>query len=185
MLKPVCSALVLGSAIIAFPAQAAVTIDGTSLDAIDGPNSSNGTTTIAYGDSGLDEPDFYEWLTFTNTEAGLYQFALDTSSPDIDFTEAFLTNSGGTVLSLIKLAESGPLEFWGASNISLDADQYKLNIYGANRGEGALAGNITITPSIPEPATWLMLLFGFAAIGAFMRSNGAGARATKRVRYNF
>ena len=40
--------------------------------------------------------------------------------------------------------------------------------------------NFNLT-AVPEPGTWLMMLLGFAAIGAAMRSN----TRTTRVRYEF
>ncbi|MBX7539402.1 FxDxF family PEP-CTERM protein [Qipengyuania sphaerica] len=176
-------AMAAAACTLAVPAAATVTIDDTSLENVDGPDTSNGTTTISFDDSNLEEPTFYEWLTLTNDLAGLYSFTVDTSSIDIDFTEVFLSDGSGTITSLSELFDDGTIEAWGLSNFALDAGQYSLNIYGDNRGQGALGGTITITPAVPEPATWMMLLLGFFGVGLALRRNRS-TRPAELLRVN-
>ena len=163
--------LPLAAAACAFavPASAAVTIDDTSIENVDGPDERDGTTTISFDDSEVATPQFEEFLTFTNDVAGVYSFTLDTSSIDVDFTEAFLSNANGMVFALSERFDDGIIEFWGLSGVAMEAGTFTLNILGDNRGQGALAGTITISPAVPEPATWLMLLLGFFGVGAAMR----------------
>ena len=60
--------VLLGAAAFTFgtAANAAVTVDDTSFEATDGPDTTGTTTTIGYTDTDLDNPSFSEFLTFTN-----------------------------------------------------------------------------------------------------------------------
>ena len=163
-------------------ANATVTVDDTSITDVDGPATTGTTTTIGFTEAGLDAPTFEEWLTFTNTVAGLYFLTLGTSSPDVDFTSAVLSGAGGPYA--LNPAVTGPVEFWNRTNLWLDAGQYTLTINGNNRGNGALEGSITIEQAVPEPATWAMMLFGFGAVGFAMRRRKQ-QKTTQRVRFAF
>ena len=155
---------------IAPAANAAVSVDDTSFEAIDGPDTTGVTTSIGYTDTDLENPSFTEWLTFTNDLAGTYSITLNTSSPATDFTSAILqlVSDGSTVATLLPGFNNGTTEFWQVSNVLLGDGQYKLIVNGNNRGAGSLAGSITINP-VPEPATWAMMLLGFGAVGFAMR----------------
>ena len=49
---------------------------------------------------------------------------------------------------------------------------------GSPTAPGIVAGPIVgVTPAVPEPSTWLMMLFGFGAIGSALRRRGAVAVA--------
>ena len=64
----------------------------------------------------------------------------------------------------------GPNELWGLDTTFLTAGTYTLTINGTNSNTGSLGGSITITEaSVPEPATWAMMLIGFGAIGWQLR----------------
>lgn len=163
-------------------ANATVTVDGTSISEYDGPATTGNTTTIGFTEAGLASPNFSEWLTFTNTVAGVYFFTLGTSSPNVDFTSAILTGAGGPY-ALNKVFD-GFTENWNLENVFLASGQYTLTIDGVNRGNGALEGSITIEQAVPEPATWAMMLFGFGAIGFAMRRRKQ-QKTTQRVRFAF
>lgn len=160
-------------------ANATITVDDTSITAIDGPATSGTSTSIGFTEAGLDTPTFSEWLTITNTLAGVYYFTLGTSSPSVDFTSAVLTGAGGPYA--LNPVATGATEFWNRENLFLDAGQYTLTISGENRDTGVLEGSITIEQAVPEPATWAMMLFGFGAIGFAMRRR----RKDVRVRLNY
>lgn len=159
------AAFTLGTA-----ANATVTVDNTSLEAIDGPDTTGTTTTIGYTDTALDNPSFSEWLTFTNDLAGVYSITLSTSSSPVDFTSAILqlVSDGSTVATLLPGFDNGTTEFWQVSDVTLVAGQYKLLINGDNSDTGALEGSVTIA-AVPEPGTWAMMLLGFGAAGYAMR----------------
>jgi len=135
---------------------------------VDAFNVSEGAfeTTIGFEDAGLTSPNFTESLAFTNTMAGVYNFTLQTSSANVDFTSAILAGPGGPYNLVEQFDDT--VEFWTAANLNLIAGAYTLTINGANRGTGVLSGTVAIA-AIPEPATWGMMLLGFAAVGYQMR----------------
>ena len=159
------SALAIGSA-----AGAVVTVD-SSTTVYSGPTMVADTTTIGFTEAMLSSPTFMETVVFTNTLAGLYSITLTTSSPDVDFTSAFLSGLGGPYnLIEIDAADDGTNEFWRLANpVTLGASTYTLTINGDNSGAGSLGGSITIRQAVPEPATWAMMLLGFAGIGMTIR----------------
>jgi hypothetical protein len=165
------TALAVGSA-----AGAVVTVD-SSTTVVSGPATVANTTTIGFTEAMLSSPTFMETVVFTNSLAGLYSIALTTSSPDVDFTSAFLAGLGGPYnLIEIDAADDGTNEFWRLANpITLDASTYTLTINGNNSGAGSLGGSITIRQAnaVPEPATWAMMLVGFGAVGFAMRRRRA------------
>ena len=166
--------VLLGAAAFTFgtAANAAVTVDDTSFEATDGPDTTGTTTTIGYTDTDLDNPSFSEFLTFTNDLAGVYSLTLSTSSLSVDFTSAILTltSDGSTVATLTSGFDNGTTEFWQVSDVNLGSGQYTLTITGDNNDTGALEGSITINANaVPEPATWAMMLLGFGAVGFSMR----------------
>ncbi len=158
---------------IASAGTAQVTLDGTSFEATDGPDTVGLVTTIGYTDTMLDTPNFSEWLTFTNELAGTYYVTVESSTPHLDFTSVFLTN-GTTNWSLTEIFDVGT-EFWSLAGAGLDAGTYTLWVNGTTAGNAGASGTITIN-AIPEPATWGMMLLGFGAMGfAMRRSRKAGS----------
>jgi len=159
------TALAVGSA-----AGAVVTVDSQTT-VVSGPATVANTTTIGFTEAMLSSPTFMETVVFTNTLAGLYSITLTTSSPDVDFTSAFLAGLGGPY-NLVEIDDDGTNEFWRLANpVTLDASTYTLSINGNNSGAGSLGGSITIRQAnaVPEPATWAMMLIGFGAVGFAMR----------------
>lgn len=155
---------------MASAANATITVDGSSM-VYTGPASNDGgvTTTIGYTEANLAKPTFTEWLTLTNTLDGLYSISLSTSSAPVNFTSAILSD-GVTNYALSLVGTQGPNEFWGLDTTFLTAGTYTLTINGTNSNTGSLGGSITITEaSVPEPATWAMMLIGFGAIGWQLR----------------
>ena len=152
---------------MASAANATITVTSTSFTSYSGPTSTDGgvTTTIGYEDTGLQKPSFSEWLSFTNTLAGIYSVTLDTSSRSVNFTSAYLTDgTNNFALTCLAGCSSGSVEFWGLDDTLIAAGNYTLNVFGNNTSTGSLGGTITIT-AVPEPATWAMMLLGFGAIG--------------------
>ena len=168
----------MGAAALAMAsaANATITVTGTSFTAWSGPTSTDGgvTTTIGYADTHLGKPTFTEWLSFTNTLAGIYSVTLDTSSKSVDFTSAYLTN-GVNNFFLSKLYSIGSLEGWGLDDTQIAAGNYTLFVKGKNTKTGSLGGTITIT-ALPEPGTWAMMLLGFGAMGWQLRRRRSSLR---------
>ncbi len=156
---------------LASAANATITVDAASMS-YTGPSSLDGgiTTTIGYSEAGLTSPTFTEWLTFTDTLAAIDSVTLSTSSASVDFTSAYLTPDGGvTQYALSFVGAIGANEFWGLDDTLLGPGTYTLVINGNNSSTGTLGGTITITQSVPEPATWAMMILGFGAVGFVLR----------------
>lgn len=164
-----------GALAFASAANAAIIVNSSSPAGlvITGPTTTGSTTTIGYADAGLTTPTFSESITFTDTLAGLYSITLGTSSAAVNFTSAVLTGASGSN-SLTKFYDNGTLEQWGLSGLTLNSGQYTLNIMGTNTDTGVLSGTVTIA-AVPEPATWGMMLLGFAGIGFAMRRHRRSA----------
>ncbi len=163
---------------LASAASATITVDGSNMSWT-GPAELDGTTTtIGYSKAGLPKPTFTEWLTFTDTTAGIDSITLDTSSRSVDFTSVYLTPDGGvTQYALSLLYSVGSLESWGLDDTNLGAGTYTLVINGTNKGTGSLGGTITIQEALPEPGTWAMMLLGFGAVGFSLRRKRTAAIA--------
>ena len=160
-----------GAAALAFgsAANAAVTIDSSTMTTT-GPTTNGNTTTIGYSDTDVGA-SINENVVFTDTLAGLYAITLTTSSSSVNFTSAILNGPGGSSNALTKTTDDGTNEFWNFTNPTtrtLPAGQYTLNIVGTNSGAGSLGGSITIN-AVPEPATWALMLLGFAGMGFALR----------------
>jgi len=64
----------------------------------------------------------------------------------------------------------GANEFWSANNVPITGGALNtIVVSGLSRGMGSYGGNLTFTPTVPEPATWAMMLLGFAGIGWQLR----------------
>jgi hypothetical protein len=138
------------------------------------------STTISYESpvpTAIPPATFTGYLTVENTVAGIYSVILGTTSPAVDFLSAVLTDGMGGSWDLIKIFDQDGSESWFLKPTYLAAGTYTLTATGTNSGEGGLGGTITIRQAVPEPATWGLMLLGFAGVGFAMRrskkSNGA------------
>jgi hypothetical protein len=71
----------------------------------------------------------------------------------------------------------GATEQFSASNVPITGGQLNtIVVTGISRGNGSYGGNLTFTPTaVPEPATWAMMLLGFAGIGWQLRRKRSNA----------
>jgi hypothetical protein len=163
-------------------AQAAITVSApTTVSALANP----AQTSIAFDENNVTGDAvtrvFNELLTFTLTEASTVIFTLGTSFAPIDFTNVFVTASGGgTVFTFGGTAgDPNPEQLSGITQLA--AGTFTLNINGTNTdGPGTLSGTVT-AGAVPEPATWAMFLMGFGAVGYSMRSRKVGYKAVQAV----
>lgn len=102
------------------------------------------------------------------------------SLTDINFTSVLLNGMEFT------LTPNGTVEFGFIQNMLVDGGLQSLIVNGTSGGNGSFAGTISFVPSaaVPEPATWALLMLGFAGIGFSMRRSKPAVRES-RVRYNF
>jgi hypothetical protein len=151
-------------------ASAAVTVTSSSNLAAPAPivSVSNGITTINFGQDKLTNP-FTTTFSFMTDAAYTANFRATTSTPGELFTSGLLTGPGlpGAGLTFSDLNT----QVISLVGVNLLADStYTLSIGGGGVTGAAYTGNGTLTPAVPEPATWAMMLLGFAAIGMASRS---------------
>ena len=106
-----------------------------------------------------------------NDVAGLYNFFVGTSTggsgESLLFTDVTITG-GGTVTTFAPPISSVIQRF----DLPLLANTaYNVNITGTSNVAGAISGNVTIrnAAAVPEPATWALMILGFAGVGMAMR----------------
>ncbi len=181
MKKILTAALTAGCAMaLSVPAQAAITVNAPTTVSYGTPTGDELDFTFGYEETGLDNP-FTAVLDFTNTLAGIYSFTLSTSASAVNFTSALLSGGSlGAPISIDEISNVGPNEYRALSNLALDAGNYVLTIQGTNAGAGSLGGTVSFA-AVPEPATWALMILGFALVGGAMRRR----EREPRVRYNF
>ena len=175
MRKMIYAALASASLATASMASAAVVVNsGGSVD-LNNPyptafTAPNGVTTINFGANPAPSPTFTDSFSFNNTAAGLYTILIGTTNSDLTFTSGTLAGAGGTINLTAGTNAITGTSILGAPATFLAAGTYTLTYSGNNPVVGgSYAGTATITPAVPEPATWALMLLGFGGIGFAMR----------------
>src|SRR3954451_14502181 len=151
-------------------ANAAVSIVGGSVVNLSVPTptvSPNGLTiNFGQGPIGATQGGSFQFLT--DTSAYLSNIQVGTSTSGETITGASLTGAGlGAVV--FTFFHNGNNNGMTASDIFLNAGTtYTFSFTGSGNNAAAVTGNISLTP-VPEPATWAMMLVGFAGIGMAVR----------------
>lgn len=168
-LLPVLGAI---AAVVSFsaPAQAAtvVTTHYTGAD-MSLSLGSDGTYSANFGKSGIKKGTFEHIYTFTLPTAF-------TGSASV--TTGAVTLKSGTDLDLISVIFNGVLATgtYGGLNEAVYANEVPLLagkentivIKGLSRGNGSYGAQATFAP-VPEPASWAMMIGGFAFVGGALR----------------
>lgn len=152
-------------------------------------NPFSGPVSGAYGRSGIGIGSFTDRFLFTlgDPRGGLGSGSITTvlagalgGRTDLDFTTVTFDN-GTTVFNVpIGPGMSFGSEAGALSNVAITPGvQNILSISYLSRGQGSYGGNLTFNP-VPEPATWLMMLMGFAGLGMVIRH-----RRRQQVRVNY
>jgi hypothetical protein len=94
------------------------------------------------------------FVNFPNVTSGTYDQTFDMTLAT-SWNSAFITAHGGTTASAFSDLLAGML-----------ARNSYINIHNSNYPGGEISGQLL---AVPEPATWMMMLFGFGAIGASLR----------------
>lgn len=145
-------------------ANAAITIN-TCSPVLTSCTASNTATqsTIAFSNPSVAAGAVSADINFTNTLAGLYTIIVDSTTTGFAITNVTL---GGNTLF------SGSAQTTGFLNLTLGMGTYDFTFTGTSPSPngGAVSGNVTFNlVPVPEPATWAMMLLGFAGIGFAMR----------------
>ena len=160
-------------------ANASVSIDAGTTVTVTGPNVQGGGVTFDFGYAqSTSGTPFTQWLNFTNTLGGVYSIDLTTiagtAASDIDFTASatcpscgFWLLGGATPIAIPQSAGwTDQNEVYHIDTGFLGAGSYQLKYVGY--GSGSFGGSVSFA-AVPEPATWGMMLLGFAGIGMAMR----------------
>lgn len=168
------AATALVSIVNAAPASAtAYPVGSPNFTATPGPN---GTFSGALRVSGIAAGTFTDTFTFTLPTNGIGSGSVTTSATgfgnatDLDFTSVTIN---GTAASLMFTDPTRLGESAFAFNVPITGGILNtLSVSYVSRGAGSYGGNLSFTPltaAVPETATWLMMLAGFAMIGAGVR----------------
>jgi hypothetical protein len=109
------------------------------------------------------------WFDFKNDLTGFYIFDLTSSTLNSTITLEKVLSTGGTIVVDQVTGSTRHLEL---DSSTLNAgDTYRFTYsYTTPDGGGTVSGNASFYPgSVPEPATWAMMLIGFGGIGMTMR----------------
>lgn len=182
MLKCVLAIVGAAALTVGTAASAAVTVNG-STGVNTGPTFTNNPTmsTIVWGQTSEPSGSFAGDVTFSNALSGLYSIIVSTSTPGAYITNITLTGPTGSAASDAGFTSevwSTPAGAMSTSPGSLTLTvpfsglgDYSLSFAGtAPPNGGAASGNLTFIAAVPEASTWMMMLLGFGAIGAALRT---------------
>ncbi|MGN6850460.1 MAG: FxDxF family PEP-CTERM protein [Sphingomicrobium sp.] len=159
----------VGSTALAFgsAANAGITIGATSGLAAT-PIVQNGPPiTVSFTATAMPTNAFSAWFDFTNDAAGLYNIVVSSSTSGEMINDIWLQSSDGLTTLFSASGSSNSLNLNGAS---LGAGEYRLAFDGSGATNAAATGNFTFyVQAVPEPATWALMLLGFAGVGFAMR----------------
>ena len=135
------------------------------------PPGPDGSFTATFGNTGVDPDTFNDVFDFT-LPTGIASFTISSTftnpDDDIDFTTVSFNGTD------FHIDTTGTNEFRHLNGqiVTLGGAQH-LVVSGTNGGGGSYAGVISFTPDVgggvPEPATWALLIGGFAGAGALLR----------------
>jgi hypothetical protein len=157
------SALALGSA-----ANAGITIGSTS-GLVGTPTVQNGPPiTVDFAASATPTGTFNAWFNFTNDDAGLYNIIVSTSTTGEVINDIWLQTSDG--LTTLFSSTGGTTDTLRLDGATLGSGEWRLAFDGSGAANAAATGNFTFyVQAVPEPATWALMLIGFAGVGMALR----------------
>lgn len=147
-----------------------------------GKNAGAGETGLGFNINGDKEIGFGEGYVQLDVSQLLSKVSMisfgTNSTTDGETWAVYGSNSLGSLGSFLS---SGTTEVSNAALPNLGAYNFYSFASIANKGgANILIKNLTLTPSVPEPATWMFMLVGMAGVGYSMRRKD---KLTLRVRY--
>jgi hypothetical protein len=162
------------SAVFLLPALAAAAAIAAPASATNLHFTSGDITSGSFGDAKIGKGNFTDKISFTLSQIGEFSASLTStatklkSGGDLDFSSVKLTGPGGPYsFSITNNGVNGKIDSADFDAI-LGAGTYLLTITGYSYGNAQFGADTTVT-SVPEAASWLMMLGGFALMGAASR----------------
>jgi hypothetical protein len=146
---------------------AAITI-GTTSGLAATPIVQNGPPiTVSFTASSTPTGTFNSYFDFMNDAAGLYNIVVSSSTSGEMISYIKLQTMDGLTDLFTATGSSNVLNLNGAS---LGAGDYRLAFGGSGAANAAVTGNLSFNvQAVPEPATWALMLLGFAGVGVALR----------------
>ncbi|MBS0481124.1 MAG: PEP-CTERM sorting domain-containing protein [Proteobacteria bacterium] len=150
-----------------------------------------GDVSGSFGRSGLKAGTFTDLFTFTLGQTGIGSGSVTTNfagnilsaATNLDFTGVWFNNGTTTYDLMPFLTHTGNREDTGIDNVPITTGVLNtITVSYLARGNGSYSGTLQFTPTVPEPATWALLMAGFGVLGFALRRS---RRETVRVRYAF
>lgn len=170
-------AAVIGSAVTFSSAAGAATfLPGSPNFQVSG-NIASGPVSASIGNQGIAAGNFTDNFIFRIDQTGLGSGSISTSAAsflgDVTDIDIFSVSVNGRFATKT-LSADGLSEFFSISNVPITFGAVNnIEITGLSRGSGSYGGNATFIPNamgaVPEPATWAIMLLGFAGIGFGLR----------------
>jgi len=153
-----------------------------------------GQISATIGHTGIAAGSFTDTFQFTIPQSGTGGGSITTTidalsalntSTDLDITSVFingvaaietLRDINGVICFTEGVGSCGATETFARSLVPIVANvQNTIVVTGISRGLGSYGGNLVFSPTaVPEPATWAMMLLGFAGIGWQLRRKRSG-----------
>lgn len=145
--------------------------------------------TAFFGDIGIPTGAFTDMYTFLSPFPATASGSVTTSvanlafGSSIDTTLSSVTFNGvtvaptyfdvnGNVCTTPRVGSCGASTTFSLNNVPINYGPNSPNtitVSGTSLGNGSYAGQGSLIPAVPEPATWAMMLLGFGAVGFAMR----------------
>lgn len=114
--------------------------------------------------------DTFLFTLLADFDANSQVSSISLSGNDIDFSSIYVDVNDATH-SFYQTGFDPGTETWQLDPIFLTAGAHNIYVNGTLGASqnGSYVGNINISPAVPEPGTWAMMLMGFGAVGFALR----------------
>lgn len=159
-----------------------------TLDFFTSGNIFSGPITATFGDTGIPSGSFTDVFSFIIPQTGTGSGSLSTTTDlytgptDLDIASVIVNGLAatpvfrditGAICPVRGVGTCGATETFAITSVPITTGATNtITVTGMSRGNGSYGGNATFTPAVPEPATWAMMLLGFAGMGMVLRRRG-------------
>jgi hypothetical protein len=131
------------------------------------PPAADGSFSGAFSNVGVASPSFTDVFNFTFPTAGIVNGTISSSftaaNNNIDFTSVTLNGKAFDLVSF------GKFEYRELADTLFAGGPQTLIVSGTAGTAATYSGTLSFTSAVPEPATWAMMIGGFAAVGVAIR----------------